>query len=152
MKLARVFLPILLLLTLGAGLLAFVSASSTVEAPDGSAGITAANSAFELNGETSENVYQQQVVALWGIKDMTEVTAQQNVTIIRAQVEMLKAQNQLVAFSRGTLVVLVLLTAVIGLLGTVWLRTKSHPVPATDSSAPPAPDLSGPDTTTPAQH
>jgi len=123
-KLVRIVIPIITLLAFIVGVVAFASSSSEVAAPDGSSAIAAENTVFEANSARSENVDQQQVVAMWGIKGMTEVTAQQNATIIRAQVELLESQNQLVAFTRGSLVVLVMLTILIGVLGTTWLRLR----------------------------
>jgi hypothetical protein len=38
---------------------------------------SAATADYEANSQSSENVYQQQVVAMWGTKDMVEVVSRQ---------------------------------------------------------------------------
>jgi hypothetical protein len=126
MKLVRILVPIFVLLAVIAGSVGLTAGSATVAADNGSSAIRLANSNFEINGATSDNVYQQQVVALWGVKDMVEATAQQNVTIIDAQVEILKSQNSIASMTRGVLIVLVLLIGMLGLLGGSWLKAQSR--------------------------
>ena len=125
MKLARIFVPIFVLLAVIAGVVGIAAGSSSVVADNGSSAISLANSNYELNAGTSDNVYQQQVAALWGVKDLVEVTAQQNVTIIDAQVQVLKTQNSIASLTRGVLIVLVLLMGLLGLLGGIWLKNLS---------------------------
>lgn len=126
MKLARIFVPIFVLLAVIAGIVGLTAGSSMISADNGSSAISLANSNFEVNGATSDNVYQQQVVGLWGIKDMVEATAQQNVTIIDAQVQLLKNQSSIASLTRGVLIVLVLLMGLLGLLGGVWLKNMAR--------------------------
>lgn len=126
MKLARILVPIFVLLAVIAGIVGLTAGSATVAADNGSSAIQLANSNFEINGATSDNVYQQQVVALWGVKDMVEATAQQNVTIIDAQIEILKSQSSIASMTRGVLIVLVLLVGMLGLLGGLWLKAQSR--------------------------
>jgi hypothetical protein len=126
MKLARILVPIFVLLAVIAGIVGLTAGSATVAADNGSSAIQLANSNFEINGATSDNVYQQQVVALWGVKDMVEATAQQNVTIIDAQVEILKSQSSIASMTRGVLIVLVLLVGMLGLLAGSWLKAQSQ--------------------------
>ena len=124
MKLARFLLPAFVALAVLAGVIAIAAGSSKVTVDDGSSAISSANSNFTVNGATSDNVYQQQVVGLWGIKDMVEATAKQNVTIIDTQAELLKSQNSIASLTRGVLIVLVLLMGLLGVLGGIWLKSQ----------------------------
>ena len=117
-------LPALVVIAVAIAVIGLGASGPIITAPNGSTQIDAANSAFELNAATSDNVYQQQVVALWGIKDMTEATAQQNKTIIGAQVQLLESQSDIFYALRATLLLLVLLICAVALLGAAWL-TKS---------------------------
>lgn len=126
MKFARVSIAILVLLTVVVGVVTAVSVgSSTINASNGLTSIDVATANFEANSELSENVNQQTVVALWGVKDLTEVTARQNATIIDAQVELIKAQQATTAYTRGALVVLVLLAGIVGTIGGAWMSAQS---------------------------
>ena len=46
-----------------------------------SSGVTEANANYEINSSTTDNVYQQIVVAGWGTKDMTEAVARETAAV-----------------------------------------------------------------------
>ena len=136
----RVVVPVLALLGLVAAIVGLAGSTTTFTADNGSLRIAAANSSCDANAETSENVYQQQVVALWGIKDMTQATAEQNKTIIDAQVAMLEQQGQTHNLVRAILIVLVLMLGMLAVLGSAWLsRLAGARAPATTEALPAGP-------------
>lgn len=124
MKATRIILPILVLLALAAGVASMQSSRTTVDPQDGTSLISEANRNFELNSGLSENVNQQQVVALWGIKDMAEVAARQNALVIQGNALIIQGQDAITSMLRGILVMIFFLLAVVGLLGGVWLKLK----------------------------
>jgi len=122
MKLPVVISAALTVLAALVAVVAFVSQPASVTASDGRSQISAAESSYELNAENTENVYQQQVVALWAIRDLDTIQAQQNATIINSQIAVLDRQAKLQAWSQATTVLLVLLIALIGMWGVVLSR------------------------------
>jgi|GEM_PF-1137566 len=67
----------------------------TYSEDDFSADIALAESNYDLNSDNTDNVYQQQVVAQWGIREMVTVTANQNAAMINNQTSLGVAVNSL---------------------------------------------------------
>lgn len=128
MKLERIFISVFVGLAVLAGIIALAGASGVFSAPTGSGSIVLAESRFDLQSASSDNVYQQQVSALWGVRDMLQVTAEQNATII-------KGQAGIASLARGVLIVLVLLMGLVGLIaGFMFRKSKAEAAPAQDSN------------------
>lgn len=111
--------------------------------------ITAALADYEVNSGNTDNVYQQQVVAAWGIKDLTEITARQNAVIIENQAALGKAVGEVALATAAaaelnsqlgrTIVVLLflLILAVVIVASTVVdRRPKSEDPPKEPASEP----------------
>lgn len=82
--------------------------------------VDAAISEYELNAALSDNVYQQQVVALWGVKDLTEVSARRLGSIE----ESIEITNLfLVSYVKYINTLLFLLVAMIGVMSLVVIDT-----------------------------
>lgn len=128
MKLERIFISVFVVLAVLAGIIALAGASGVFSAPTGSSSIALAKSTFDLQSATSDNVYQQQVSALWGVRDMLQVTAEQNATII-------KGQAGIASLTRGVLIVIVLLMGLVGLVaGFMFRNQKAEAAPADGAS------------------
>lgn len=119
------------------------SITSTAIAPtvtdDSAALIESALSDFTLNGATSDNVYQQQVVALWGIKDLVEVGDRQNILLLRSQAQLLssqadlqRGQTQTTIYLRGIVILLVVIMAALAVIGVARIRPRSRPTSTTE--------------------
>lgn len=82
--------------------------------------VDAAISEYKLNAALSDNVYQQQVVALWGVKDLTEVSARRLGSIE----ESIEITNLfLVSYVKYINTLLFLLVAMIGVMSLVVTDT-----------------------------
>jgi E3 ubiquitin-protein ligase DOA10 len=128
------------------------TASSSVSAAnmsreDYSSLILAALRDYDSNASTTENVYQQQVVAAWAAKDLLGVIGQQNATIIDNQVAAADAQsfNQAMALAAqqrtqglisGVMVVGVLLLAALVVIGFTLIDRRPAAAPSQSSLAP----------------
>jgi len=117
MKLPVVISAAITVLAALVAVVAFVSQPASVTASDGRSQISAAESSFEFNSDNTENVYQQQVVALWAIRDLSEVQAEQNATLINSQVAVLERQSRLLAWGQASTVLLVLLIGLTAMWG-----------------------------------
>lgn len=122
MKFPVVVSGVVSLIAVLVAVVAFTSQPADVAASDGSLLISAAESDYDLNSENTENVYQQQVVALWAIRDLDTIQARQNATLINSQIAVLDKQAKLQAWSQSTTVLLVLLIGLVGMWGAVFSR------------------------------
>lgn len=116
MKLASVVSALITVVAAVIAVIAFTTEPGTVSASDGTRLIAAAESSYELNSENTENVYQQQVVALWSIRDLDTIQAEQNATIINSQVAVLDRQAKILAWAQAAVVLLVLFIG----LASMW--------------------------------
>jgi hypothetical protein len=136
------FVPVIIVLAVAAAVFGIMSPGPDVVATTGATSISSVNSSYEINSGNTDNVYQQQVVALWATKDFLNVIAEQNVTLINAQVETYQQQQTIRSLLQSVLIVLVLLVGLIGGLGVLWsvnnqknrLREPETPTPAVAES------------------
>lgn len=124
MRLARVVSIVIGVIAIGIVVIAFTSKPASVTASSGTDQISAIESDYEVNSSTAENVYQQQVVALWSIKDLDVIQAQQNATLINSQVALLENQSKAMMWSQATALLLVLLIGLIAMWGFVLAQLK----------------------------
>lgn len=99
-----------------------------------STSIYEANSNFDLNSATTDNVYQQIVVAGWGIKDMTEVVAAEVVTLRFRMDALVEAQSLLVILLSVAILLLSLITAILAMGNFARHGQKDEPSVIASSS------------------
>jgi hypothetical protein len=138
MKIARIVLLALIVVVAGFVAAAAVSAKTSMMSATGQSenysSLTAAALAdYETNAANSDNVYQQQVVAAWGAKDLLTVVAKQNSqmidnqdSLIRAQAAQLDNQSNVMGLMKALIVMGALSVAAIAVLGVTLLDRKGH--------------------------
>lgn len=138
----KVLRTISVIVVLAAALLVTVAALTATASRSASLGVntyeTAASAVlrdFEANSSTTENVYQQQVVAAWAAKDFLAVSVQQNAEMISIQSAALDNQANVIGLLKAAIALgfLALLTLTI-----IALTRGRHPEPATTTLPPPA--------------
>jgi hypothetical protein len=141
MKIARIIVLIVILAATGLMVAASLSAKPAEQSVQNyDALVSAALSDYEANSATTDNVYQQQVVAAWAAKDLLGVLGKQNAVIIDNQVEQYRAQD----ITQGLLRVLVIMTglliAAVAVIGLTQ-RERKQPIPAPEApvTVPPTP-------------
>jgi hypothetical protein len=155
MKIIRIVLLALIVLVAGFVTVAALGATTTTVAITGSSEnyssmTAAALSDYDVNASNTDNVYQQQVVAAWGAKDLLTVIAKQNSVMIDNQDTLLKAQaaqvdnaNNLFALLKAVVLVGALIVAAVAVVGATLLDRKApaagSPGPATEPSVPSEP-------------
>lgn len=136
MKIVRIVLLALIVVVAGLVAITALGAKTTTVSVTGSSEnystLTAAALAdYETNAANTDNVYQQQVVAAWGAKDLLSVIAKQNSQMIDNQDTLLQAQaaqvdnaNNLFGLLKAVVVVGALIVAAIAVVGMTLLDRK----------------------------
>jgi ABC-type cobalt transport system substrate-binding protein len=122
MKFAFVVSALVMVIAVLIAVVSFSAQPAEYSASDGRSLVRVAESNYEVNSENTENVYQQQVVALWSIRELDTIQAQQNATIIDGQIGILEGQAKSQAWAQATSLLLVLLIGLIGMWGVVFGR------------------------------
>lgn len=119
--------------------------------------ISAALANYDINAENTDNVYQQQVVAAWGVKDLVEVTARQNAVVIENQAALGSAIEALATTTtksaeanaqlfKSVVLLLFLIVVAVVVLGTTMLDRKPQVLAPLGPPTPPQHEaMSGPD-------
>lgn len=117
-----------------------LSTSATGQSENYSSLAAAALADYETNAALSDNVYQQQVVAAWGAKDLLSVVAKQNSqmidnqdalidnqdALIQVQAAQLGSQANLMILMKALIVMGALCVAAIAVLGVTLRDRKRH--------------------------
>jgi len=151
MKIVRIILLVVIVLIAALVAISALNVKTpTATAPGGAtfnttAMLAAAEADYTSNTGTSENVYQQQVVGLWGIKDLVMITAQQNDIVIKNQNDMLAlqkatldGQNSLFSLLKSFVLIAALIVAAVVVIGATLLDRNPKDPPAPEVAALPA--------------
>lgn len=155
MKILRVILLALIVVIAGiVSLAALRAAPTTATLPvqgaseDYSSLVDAALLDYEANAATTDNVYQQQVVAAWGAKDLLTVVAKQNAVIIdnqdalvQGQYAQVSNQSNVLGLLKALVVMCALAIAAVAVVGVTLLDRRKDKTAAPAAPVPAAPTL-----------